>query len=95
MGRSISAISDEYKEAVASLSRFRRALRRGDQKPFDRLWADVSKHLAAACLAENATPLETFLLCMLLEERNHFDHLQVQLEEIKGGTPAPNEDKKK
>jgi len=94
MGRSISTISDEYREAVASMSRFKRALRRRDQITFDSLWADVSKHLAAAGYAENATPLETFLLCMLLEERKNLNYLQVQLEEIQSKTPAPNEEDK-
>jgi hypothetical protein len=76
------------------MSRFKRALRRRDQITFDSLWADVSKHLAAAGYAENATPLETFLLCMLLEERKNLNYLQVQLEEIQSKTPAPNEEDK-
>ena len=93
MGGTISTISDEYREVLSSLARFRRALRRSDQLTFDKIWTDVSKHLAAAGYAANATPLETFLLCIALEQQNEIDHLQVQLEAINGPSSSPFEEK--
>jgi hypothetical protein len=51
-----------------SFLRFRRALRRSDQKALDDLFAAAHKHLAAAAYASHALPFEIFLLSMLLEE---------------------------
>ena len=51
-----------------SLSKFRRALRRADQRTLDDLFNNAQKHLHAAAYAAHALLMEIFLLSMLLKE---------------------------
>jgi len=65
-----------------SFSRFRRALRRSDQRALDDLFAAAHKHLAAAAYASHVLPFETFLLAMLLEEHKEVLRLRQMVEDI-------------
>lgn len=67
-----------------SFSRFRRALRRGDQLALDDLFAAAHRHLAAAAYAAHALPFETFLLAMLLEEHKEVLRLRQLIEDRMG-----------
>jgi hypothetical protein len=66
--------------------RFRRALRRGDQRVLDDLLDAAQKHLSAAAYAAHALPFEMFLLAMLLEQRKEVLRLRQQME---AQQPAP------
>jgi hypothetical protein len=68
MGRTLPSITQVFLKEQESFLRFRRALRRSDQKALDDLFAAAHKHLAAAAYASHALPFEIFLLSMLLEE---------------------------
>lgn len=68
MGRTLPSATQVFLKEQESFLRFRRALRRSDQKALDDLFAAAHKHLAAAAYASHALPFEVFLLSMLLEE---------------------------
>ena len=68
MGRTLPSATQVFLHEQESFLRFRRALRRSDQKALDDLFAAAHKHLAAAAYASHALPFEVFLLSMLLEE---------------------------
>jgi len=68
MGRTLPSVTQVFLHEQESFLRFRRALRRTDQKALDDLFAAAHKHLAAAAYASHALPFEIFLLAMLLEE---------------------------
>jgi hypothetical protein len=74
MGRTLPSVTQVFLQEQESFLRFRRALRRSDQKALDDLFAAAHQHLAAAAYASHALPFEIFLLAMLLEE-----HKQVLL----------------
>lgn len=71
MGRTLPSVTQVFLHEQESFLRFRRALRRSDQKALDDLFAAAHKHLAAAAYASHALPFEIFLLSMLLEEHKH------------------------
>jgi hypothetical protein len=71
MGRTLPSVTQVFLREQESFLRFRRALRRSDQKALDDLFAAAHKHLAAAAYASHALPFEIFLLSMLLEEHKH------------------------
>ncbi len=68
MGRTLPSVTQVFLKEQEFFLRFRRALRRSDQKALDDLFAAAHKHLAAAAYAAHALPFEVFLLSMLLEE---------------------------
>jgi hypothetical protein len=82
MGRTLPSITQSFMEEQAAFGRFRRALRRSDQLVLDELFVSARQHLAAAAVAANALPMETFLLAMLLEERKEALRLHTQIEDL-------------
>lgn len=84
MGRTLPSITQTFLQEQESLSRFRRALRRGDQLALDDLFAAAHKHLAAAAYAAHVLPFETFLLAMLLEEHKEVLRLRQLVEDQLG-----------
>lgn len=86
MGRTLPSITQAFLQEQESFSRFRRALRRGDQLALDDLFAAAHKHLSAAAYAAHALPFETFLLAMLLEEHKEVLRLRQLVEnQLDGG----------
>jgi len=75
-----------------SFARFRRALRRSDQRSLDELFAAARLHVAAAAYAAHPLPFETFLLAMLLEEHKEVQRLRCALEAagLLGSAPQPD-----
>jgi hypothetical protein len=84
MGRTLPSITQAFFQEQEAFSRFRRALRRGDQLALDELFSAAHKHLAAAAYAANALPFETFLLAMLLEEHKEVLRLRRLVEDSTG-----------
>jgi hypothetical protein len=76
MGRTLATSAQLFKDAEASLSRFRRALRRSDQLVFDDLFSGAHKHLAALAYTADANPFQVILLAMLIEEHKEIMHLR-------------------
>ncbi len=66
---------DEVKHEIASLQRFRRALRKEDQEVLDDLLDRARSHFALASTAERLTPFEFMLLSMVIEQRKEIKRL--------------------
>jgi len=79
MGRTLPSVTQVFLKEQESFLRFRRALRRSDQKALDDLFAAAHKHLAAAAYASHALPFEIFLLSMLLEEHKQVLRMRYML----------------
>lgn len=82
MGRTLPSSTQVFLQELQAFSRFRRALRREDQRALDDLFAAARQHLAAASYASHALPFETLLLSMLLEEHKEGVRLQAQVESL-------------
>jgi len=82
MGRTLPSITNAFLHEQQSLARFRRALRRTDQRALDDLFGASRHHLAAAAYASHLLPFEIMLLSMLVEEHKLVLHLQVELEHL-------------
>lgn len=83
MGRTLITISQLLKETQASLSGFRRTLRKHDQYIFDGLFASASLHIAAIGQSDSLLPFETALLAILLEQAKEIALLQHEIELLK------------
>ncbi len=82
MGRTLPSITQVFLQEQESLGRFRRALRRSDQRALDDLLDAAQKHLSAAAYAAHALPFEIFLLSMLLEEHKEVLRLRDAFERV-------------
>lgn len=89
MGRTLPSITQAFLQEQQSLTRFRRALRREDQRALDDLLAASRHHLAAAAYASHLLPFETMLLSMLVEEHKQVLHLQREVEALQEQTSPP------
>ncbi len=85
MGRTLPSVTQVFLHEQESFLRFRRALRRSDQKALDDLFAAAHKHLAAAAYASHALPFEIFLLSMLLEEHKQLLRMRYMLSAKEAG----------
>lgn len=83
MGRTLPSITQAFLQEQASLARFRRALRREDQRALDDLLASARHHLAASAYASHLLPFEVMLLAMLVEEHKQVLRLQSQLDQLR------------
>jgi len=73
---------DDVKHEIASLARFRRALRKEDQDVLDDILDRARSHFPLAAAAERLTPFEFTLLTMLLEQRKEIERLKQHAEAI-------------
>ena len=87
MGRSLPTATDLLLQEQESFSRFRRALRRADQRALDDLFVSAHQHLAATQYAAHALPFEVMLLSMLLEEHKEVMRLRNQMETLSRRLP--------
>jgi hypothetical protein len=83
MGRTLPSITNAFLQEQQSLARFRRALRRDDQRALDALLASSRHHLAAAAYASHLLPFEVMLLSMLVEQHKLILDLQSQVEALR------------
>jgi hypothetical protein len=90
MGRTLPSITQTFLQEQQSLARFRRALRREDQRALDDLLAASRHHLAEAAYASHLLPFEIMLLAMLVEEHKQVIRLRQELETLRGpSTSSP------
>ena len=80
MGRTLPSITQAFLHEQQSLARFRRALRREDQRALDDLLSSSRHHLAAAAYASHLLPFEVMLLAMLVEEHKQVVGLRQQVD---------------
>ena len=90
MGRTLPSITQAFLQEQASLARFRRALRREDQRALDDLLAAARYHLAASAYASHLLPFEIMLLAMLVEEHKRVLKLRSELDAMRSRI-APRE----
>jgi len=83
MGRTLPSITQAFLQEQASLARFRRALRREDQRALDDLLASARHHLAASAYASHLLPFEVMLLAMLVEDQKRVLRLQSEMDAIR------------
>jgi len=83
MGRTLPSITQAFQHEQQSLARFRRALRREDQRALDDLLASSRRHLAAAAYASHLLPFEVMLLAMLVEEHKQVISLRQQIDVLR------------
>jgi len=86
MGRTLPSITQAFLQEQASLARFRRALRREDQRALDDLLASARHHLAASAYASHLLPFEVMLLAMLVEEHKHVLRLQSEMDSLRNNS---------
>jgi hypothetical protein len=80
MGRTLPSITQAFLQEQQSLARFRRALRREDQRALDDLLGSARQHLAAAAYASHLLPFEVMLLAMLVEQHKQVLRLQQEID---------------
>jgi len=80
MGRTLPSITQAFLQEQQSLGRFRRALRREDQRALDDLLGSSRQHLAAAAYASHLLPFEVMLLAMLVEQHKQVLRLQQEID---------------
>jgi hypothetical protein len=90
MGRTLPSITQAFLKEQQSLARFRRALRREDQRALDDLLIASRHHLAAAAYASHLLPFEIMLLAMLVEQHKEVLRLRQQLEDLQATAGAIN-----
>jgi hypothetical protein len=79
MGRTLPSATQVFQAEERSLARYRRALRRADQRALDELFDFAQKHTAEAGYAAHPLPMEIYLLSMLLEEHKQVLKLREQV----------------
>ncbi|HEV2297192.1 MAG TPA: hypothetical protein VGR72_01595 [Candidatus Acidoferrales bacterium] len=89
MGRTIPTFVQLVEQAVQRWAKFRRALRREDQKHFDRLFLRVRSYTQAAAYQCNDNPMEAILLSIALDQEKRLSILEKLLcrEGISDATP--------
>jgi len=68
---------------------YRRALRRRDQAPFDRLFEYADAHADAAGYLNHDDPMEPILVSMLLGQEKRLAELEARIAELEGRVVAP------
>jgi hypothetical protein len=81
VGRTQKTTTQLILDELSAFSGFRRALRRGDQQLFDRLFASARRHTAAIGQANHSLPFEAVLLAMLIEQAKEIEKLKRELDE--------------
>ncbi len=87
MGRTLPSFTQLILNEQNALAKFRRALRKDDQRAFDDLFRAARYHVAAAAYASHLLPFEMMLLAMLIEEHKRVQHLEIVLERLLGQMP--------
>ena len=79
MGRTLPSATQQILNEQEALTKFRRALRREDQRALDDLFRAARYHVAAIAYTSHLLPLEAMLLAMLLEEHKRVLKLEARL----------------
>jgi hypothetical protein len=79
MGRTLPSATQLILHEQEALTKFRRCLRKEDQRAFDDLFRGAHYHVAAMAYASHLLPFETMLLAMLIEEHKRILRLEALL----------------
>ena len=83
MGRTVMAFSQVMEAERERFRSFRRALSKGDQEAFDRLFDRAKMHTSAGVYMSNPWPMETILMSILLEHGKMIEGILGLLKEKK------------
>ena len=79
MGRTVLPFSQVLQQEVQEWGKFRRALRKEDQRFLDRLFEEARLHVHAGVYASRPWPFETILISILLEHEKALVELRSKL----------------
>jgi hypothetical protein len=82
VGRTILPIAQTIQQEREEWSKFRRALRKGDQQAFDEMFEAARYHAAACAYASRPIPMESILMSILLEHQKTIATLRKRVEEL-------------
>lgn len=95
MGRTVTPFSIVLSQEETRLSKFRRALRKEDQRLLDQLFEYARLNVQAAVQAASPEPMESLFLLMLVEMLKEIQALKARVRELESPEPfalvAPNE----
>jgi hypothetical protein len=89
VGRTVLPYSQVLEREYNEWKKFRRGLRKEDQKAFDRLFDLARLHVQAGVYASHPWPLEAILISILLEHHKALEKLRARckrMEEAAGST---------
>lgn len=84
MGRTWPTFNDQLDRELQTWKPFRDALRTEDRAAFDKIFAYAKRHMAEGQNACRPIPLETILICSLIELAKELDKLQADVKPAKG-----------
>jgi len=82
MGRTVLSATQVVLREQASWSKFRRVLRKEDQKTLDALFQAARYHAAALSYVSKPTPLEPILISMLIEHQKAIQALEEKIRKL-------------
>jgi hypothetical protein len=85
MGRTVIPYTQIVDQERGRWQKFRRALRKDDQKHLDQLFELARLHTQAGVYASQPWPMEAILMSMLLEHQKALAALQERLRRLEGG----------
>ena len=89
MGRTNPTFRNVLEAVKSRWGDYRRALRRRDQAPFDRLFEYADAHADAAGYLNHDDPMEPILVSMLLGQEKRLAELEARIAELEGRVVAP------
>ncbi len=82
MGRTVLPIAQIIQQEREEWSKFRRVLRKEDQKAFDTMFDAVKYHSAACSYASRPVPTESVFVSILLEHQKTIAALRERIEKL-------------
>jgi len=76
MGRTVLPFSQTLADHQQRMSKFRRTLRKEDQRALDSLFEHARLHVQAAVYSASPDPAEAFFLSVLIEMRKMIERLE-------------------
>lgn len=91
MGRTVLPFSKILEEELQEWRKFRRGLRKEDQRFLDRLFEKARLHVQAGVYASRPWPFETILISILLEHEKALAELKERVRTLEKGSEESSE----
>lgn len=91
MGRTVLPFSKILEEEFQEWRKFRRGLRKEDQRFLDRLFEKARLHVQAGVYASRPWPFETILISILLEHEKALAELKERVRTLEKGSKESSE----
>ena len=89
MGRTLATFNTYLEQEMDQWRPFRRALRREDQRSFDRLFVFAKRHMAEAAYVARPVPFDALVMTILLEQQKEIERLRAEIGEGKEENDSP------